>query len=358
MHGKNIYIIVYFPTLQTYPVNGSCLGKLLLINNFEAERKGSQMDVDNIVKTFRDHLGLQLYGNRVHNDLTDKETKDLLTDFAGDQCHASGACAIVAIMSHGGKGGKIIGYNGKSFFVHKDVLAPFANDASYYLRGKPKLFLFQACRYSLFRVVGVFEKNESCTSRGSRRTTANFNPPPPKAIPRWLRAFMNVIFVYFSSTFFSRFDDRRYQVTLGPGRSWTESIGEFGEKALASIFKHEDMSHLKYSDMMQVFPNVEQHRSVRDCSKGSWFVQVFVFTFLCSTYDVHQFIFTGLDEGAIESRQYRRNGDQAASGPGGQRNGRVHGGHQGDQGCCPDARVHRDWHVQEVLLPMQKLERE
>ena len=142
----------------------------------------------------------------------------MIKKFAQDQCQDSAACSMVVIMSHGGKGGKIMGYNDQPIFVHQDVLIPFSNNNAPGLRGKPKLFIFQACRY---QTNNAFQKNNQMhcwqCDRGSEQASATDLD----------------------------FDDAR-----------------------------DDLTHLKFSDMIQVFPNAEEYASVRDPSDGSWFVQV------------------------------------------------------------------------------------
>ncbi len=135
---------------QVYPSNKK-LGYLLLINikdiakKPEKERRGSEKDVDNVKAAFRG-LGFQLYENKVHVNLTEKEMQDIIAKFAVDNCHKDVDCSAVVIMAHGGRGGLIYGYNNLPISVSKDILEHFANDKAEQLRGKPKLFFFQACR--------------------------------------------------------------------------------------------------------------------------------------------------------------------------------------------------------------------
>ena len=52
---------------------------------------------------------------------------------------------VFMLMSHGGPG-YIEGTDGDLVYIDDDIIAPFDGDHLPELRGKPKVFFFQACR--------------------------------------------------------------------------------------------------------------------------------------------------------------------------------------------------------------------
>ena len=67
-----------------------------------------------------------------------------LQDFSQDAGHGAGDCTVVCILSHGEEG-YIFGADGKKFELDA-VFSLFDNTCCQHLRGKPKLFIIQACR--------------------------------------------------------------------------------------------------------------------------------------------------------------------------------------------------------------------
>jgi len=68
-----------------------------------------------------------------------------IVEFAEDNGH--GDIAVLVVMSHGEPGeasGKIIASDGQKVDIENDIIRYF-NNHCLKLRGKPKLFIFQAC---------------------------------------------------------------------------------------------------------------------------------------------------------------------------------------------------------------------
>ncbi|WAR14588.1 CASP2-like protein [Mya arenaria] len=109
-------------------------GKALILNVNQVvgktERRGTDIDRDNL-----HHLLCQL-----HFD----EMVKKLQDFSQDPGHALGDCCVVCILSHGEEG-YIFGADGKKFELDA-VFSLFDNTCCPDLRGKPKMFIIQACR--------------------------------------------------------------------------------------------------------------------------------------------------------------------------------------------------------------------
>ncbi len=103
------------------------------------------MDAANLRTTFQD-LGFKLYKDKVHLNLTSQKMKKLIGKFASDECHNQVSCSAVIIMAHGEQGGKLISYDESPLYINRDVLPCFSNDSAIPLRGKLKMFFFQACR--------------------------------------------------------------------------------------------------------------------------------------------------------------------------------------------------------------------
>ena len=125
--------------MKTYPQ-----GIGVIINNKKfhghgRDRKGTDIDATALEKLFT-YFGF--YTKRF-NDLTAKQMKDELTDVSKID-HKKYDCLMVAILTHGEKG-KLYGTDDKSIPV-EDLTKLFYGDQCPSLVGKPKIFIFQACR--------------------------------------------------------------------------------------------------------------------------------------------------------------------------------------------------------------------
>ncbi len=85
-------------------------------------------------------------------DLTRDEISKTVEDFS-KQDHSQSEMCILVVMSHGGNGyllGSDIGPDGKGKIVfQEDLLNMIERDAAPQLDGKPKLFIFNNCRYMI-----------------------------------------------------------------------------------------------------------------------------------------------------------------------------------------------------------------
>ena len=92
------------------------------------------------------------------NDLTAERIQRLLQSYA-ERNHTKAQCLIVAILTHGGKGGSLYGVDGR--LVKVETLTKFFMGGKCpSLVGKPKLFFIQACR----------EKKRDSAVKGSEET--------------------------------------------------------------------------------------------------------------------------------------------------------------------------------------------
>eukprot|EP00090_Calanus_glacialis_P013661 TRINITY_DN22315_c0_g1_i1.p1 TRINITY_DN22315_c0_g1~~TRINITY_DN22315_c0_g1_i1.p1 ORF type:complete len:416 (+),score=104.06 TRINITY_DN22315_c0_g1_i1:319-1566(+) len=133
-------------TFKTYKMDSKPRGLVLIIDNenFDNEvlptRTGSLVDANNLDILFG-QLGFRvtLRRNLPYYDMITEIQK-----FASKTDHALGDMAIVAILSHG-RHGLIAAADGRELETEW-VLRQFNNDGCPALKGKPKFFIFQACR--------------------------------------------------------------------------------------------------------------------------------------------------------------------------------------------------------------------
>ncbi|XP_034280192.1 caspase-9 isoform X1 [Pantherophis guttatus] len=137
---------------MVYPLNSEPCGYCLIINNVHFDkdtdlkrRLGSDIDRQRLEKRFQ-ALHFEVL---TKEDLTAQEIAQELQSLAGRD-HSSLDCCMVVILSHGCESyhiqipGAIIGTDGQRIPVQK-VVSYFNGSHCPSLRGKPKLFLIQAC---------------------------------------------------------------------------------------------------------------------------------------------------------------------------------------------------------------------
>lgn len=137
-------------TADCYAMTARYRGLAVVVNNDKfdpvdkdlhlSDRHGTVKDGQDLAKLLID-MGFD--DVNVLRDLTGEDMKRDLQRVAKDERHNDADCFVCVILTHGDNGGVLYGTDGVKLTV-QDVIAPFANLES--LRGKPKLFLFQACR--------------------------------------------------------------------------------------------------------------------------------------------------------------------------------------------------------------------
>eukprot|EP00092_Neocalanus_flemingeri_P029028 GFUD01031513.1.p1 GENE.GFUD01031513.1~~GFUD01031513.1.p1 ORF type:complete len:298 (+),score=88.09 GFUD01031513.1:122-1015(+) len=149
---------------DTYRVRSNPKGWVLLINNekFESEtfstRLGSEVDERNLEALFI-QLGFKVL---VRRNLKKDEMRRELNSFSDLDDHLASDMAVVCICSHGLDNGKIITSDCKEIDVREDIMRKFNNEECKNLKGKPKMFIFQACRGSE-KDFGIIENNREPT---------------------------------------------------------------------------------------------------------------------------------------------------------------------------------------------------
>lgn len=124
------------------------------MGDIEAKREGAEKDSDNL-RELLVQLGFEVMirHNVRKKDLTDPETgiiKRFLDQFKEKNVDA----CIVAIMSHGKDGDFVRTSDPENsrkpqenyWHLHRDIVDKFNNRYCYALRGKPKVFIVQACK--------------------------------------------------------------------------------------------------------------------------------------------------------------------------------------------------------------------
>ena len=128
---------------MTKKVRGQCLiiDNEKFINDVLPFREGSMIDSNNLDMLF-EQLGFKV---TVRRNLIYPDMMKTLSSFAESPDHGPGQMCVIIILSHGGEGGLINSSDGKSVPTEY-VLRRFNNEGCPALKGKPKFFIFQACR--------------------------------------------------------------------------------------------------------------------------------------------------------------------------------------------------------------------
>lgn len=129
-------------------------GKVLIINinkfNGGGERKGSKVDVQNLEYLF-DKMGGFKGQVKVVENLSAIKIQLEVSRFSG-QGFSNTDIVVVVIMTHGDKldsEGEVMYGSDNGTFKESDITNLFSEENVPKLKGKPKLFLFQACRGSV-----------------------------------------------------------------------------------------------------------------------------------------------------------------------------------------------------------------
>ncbi|KAK7486094.1 hypothetical protein BaRGS_00022703 [Batillaria attramentaria] len=150
-----------------YKMESSPRGMVLIINieiflhpEKLKHRPETQMDEKSLLTLFRDVLGFKV---NVHRNCTKQEMVNALQSFANQtELHRVDSCVVI-VMSHGGKGDIIYGADGDivngvpqegTFMYTSEIQSYFTSSKCPAMRGKPKLFIVQACRGDMEDTIG------------------------------------------------------------------------------------------------------------------------------------------------------------------------------------------------------------
>ncbi|KAF5287190.1 hypothetical protein FQA39_LY16009 [Lamprigera yunnana] len=143
----------FVPNDYEYPRPGKDPGLIVIFNQqkFEKfeERLGTNRDVNELILTLG-RLGYNIEEEFIYNDLPKKDVLDKLSDLS-KRDFSNRNSLIVIFLSHGTKNNVLRTYD-EPIFAH-EIWGPFSNSNCSWFREKPKLFIFQACKGSLFSKV-------------------------------------------------------------------------------------------------------------------------------------------------------------------------------------------------------------
>ncbi|KAK3593281.1 hypothetical protein CHS0354_012377 [Potamilus streckersoni] len=132
---------------QSYKMTRIPRGKALIINVNEvigkSPRRGTNIDRDNLQNLF-DQLHFETIVYNDKDELTARDIAIKLRMFADLPDHKNADACVVCLLSHGEEG-CIFGTDGKKIDLDA-IFSCFDNQCCEHLRGKPKLFIIQACR--------------------------------------------------------------------------------------------------------------------------------------------------------------------------------------------------------------------
>lgn len=135
------------PDQNMYDTTSDPRGLVLILNYQQFKerpdllRKGSQYDVINLQNLFC-QMG---YETQIHWDLTEDQTLNTVYTFRNQERLQYIGCAIIVVMSHGIARQTFHTSDMQCITVDK-ILSMFLNSECMYLKGKPKIFLFNFCR--------------------------------------------------------------------------------------------------------------------------------------------------------------------------------------------------------------------
>lgn len=248
--------------LNSYSMTSNPRGWCFIINNMNfftlANRYGSERDAENLQSLFL------LFGYKVWivQDADAEEIREKFTELASKTDHTDSL--VVCILSHG-ISGKVLGVDGEAVAVSEilDILS--VGPSGTLLKGKPKLFLIQACR------TGAKKPTTTDTSKKVTITSSEVISTP--------------------STGTTEILDKK-DVDSDNTSSLEEKLDEKKRKSsnrssMYDSFVEQNTNHLQ-SDMLLGYSTFPGEKSWRNTTHGSYFIDaiVDVFSEYASSEDV------------------------------------------------------------------------
>ena len=217
-------------SLKCYKMDSTPRGQVLIINNEDyvndvlPRRTGSLVDANNLDLLFL-QLGFKvtLRSNLMYQDMFTEIQK-----FAELEAHQESDMAVVVIMSHG-RQGLVAACDGREIETEW-IMRQFNNYGSPALRGKPKMFIFQACRGE----------------------DHDFGAPPAKID-------------------FERFEGRR---------------GQTDARAVNPPVQLPDYKDVSWEDMIVAYSTLPGYVANRDKYRGTWFIESLCKVFMDHAVDL------------------------------------------------------------------------
>ncbi|XP_015749947.1 PREDICTED: uncharacterized protein LOC107329787 [Acropora digitifera] len=136
------------PSLSRYEQKTECAGYCVIINNLqfqgndEADRKGSEQDVEKLRNLFK----LLRFEVIIERELERDQIKGVAQEYGGKN-HDKFVAFVLIVMSHGDEKDCIFGVDNDSISV-RNLMKEFQAEKCPSLKGKPKILIIQACRGS------------------------------------------------------------------------------------------------------------------------------------------------------------------------------------------------------------------
>ena len=155
-------------------------GMCIIVNNYrfddnELHRHGAKVD-EKALKDLFENLSFDV---KIYPNLSACKMRHLAADIAKKD-HRKYNALIFIVMSHGGVDDTLLGVDGRGVCV-ADIISEFRSKESQTLKGKPKVFLFEACRgpFSESDLYGMSLENithsvDSTLARGTIPQEADF----------------------------------------------------------------------------------------------------------------------------------------------------------------------------------------
>lgn len=156
--------------LAVYRMKEATRGRLVIINNFLF---GDEVDKERMARSQQDATSLDVlfkqlhFQTKQHSNLT---LKNLSSVLEGERTrdHASLECFVMVIMSRG-DGERLYGVDGYKIDIDT-IISMFDSEHCSYLRGKPKVFIFQTCSDAPKSGTAEFQKKSKTPTSSSSLT--------------------------------------------------------------------------------------------------------------------------------------------------------------------------------------------
>ena len=138
--------MIDLPSLSRYEQKTECPGYCVIINNRQFQgndedyREGSEQDVERLRNLF-ESLRFEVI---IKRDLKRDQIKGVAQEYGGKN-HDKFVAFVLIVMSHGDEKDIIFGVDNDSISVRK-LMKEFQAERCPSLKGKPKIFIIQACR--------------------------------------------------------------------------------------------------------------------------------------------------------------------------------------------------------------------
>lgn len=214
------------PPDQDYPMDSMPSGNCLIIDNIEfdndpaARRYGSDLDSKRMQEIFTQYGFIVTYCL----NLKAQEVTDIVKKVSKD-CSSNHDALVVIIYSHGTESDKFYGTDGELVSFEDNVVTCFDNANCPALHGKPKLFMFLACRGEL-KDLGVEIASQDCYDIFPTRPPTDLITRIPR--PSYVPTRTDMMIIY--ATRKGHVAVRNKQIGTWFGTALAHSLNDYGDK--------------------------------------------------------------------------------------------------------------------------------